>query len=500
LAAILVLAAVLRMGALDKPLYVDEIVTITVASQPLGRMAEAMREIDASPALYPLLLHFWLGVSHTDVWVRALSAIFGMLAVPMVGLVAARAFGWRAGLAAAYIMALAPGHVHYAQYVRSYSLFTLLASAHVWLFIEWLDEQVPVTRRRAAAAVIVTTALFYTHYLSVLLFAGEGLVALWRVRDLRRRVLSWGSVGAVAGILFLPGIPLLLHNVRFDRVRNADRPNPPALHRLVPNVAADMIIGQQRLGFSDPSIRRATLGLAAAVFPTLWLIGLVRGVRARPDMVLVLCAVSVVPIAIYLISGRKLVAVRFFLPFAAGSIALLGYGLSSLSGKLRWIGVVAVAAICTVPLWHFYRSFSWSYDHREVARAIGEASRPGDVILVTHPYEAFYYRWYLGTRLPVRGLVFTPLDEQDSYVIKPEGVRFDRARARIVETAARHPRMWLVGQSPRSFASDAGEEAKVLAWMDQTFTRVIDLGVLTASDPVVRLYEVRGPSRPESIR
>src|ERR1017187_4458332 len=76
------LAAVLRVGALGKPLYIDEIVTLTVATQPLASMAGVMRQIDASPALFPLLLHFWLTISHADVWARLLPAIFGLLAVP----------------------------------------------------------------------------------------------------------------------------------------------------------------------------------------------------------------------------------------------------------------------------------------------------------------------------------------------------------------------------------------------------------------------------------
>ena len=38
------------------------------------------------------------------------------------------------------------------------------------------------------------------------------------------------------------------------------------------------------------------------------LVGRVRGARGRPDLVVILCAVSLVPIAVYLGSGRKLVA------------------------------------------------------------------------------------------------------------------------------------------------------------------------------------------------
>jgi hypothetical protein len=499
---ILILAAALRLIALDKPLYVDEISTITIASQPLGRMAEAMRETDASPALYPLLLHAWIGISRADAWVRLLSAICGVLAVLMVGMLAGRAFGWPAGVAAAFIIAIAPPHVHYSQYVRSYSLFTLLAASHIWLVIGWLDDEggSPVTPGRAAAVALATAALLYTHYLSVLLLAGEGLVALWRLRTMRRRVLLLGASVAAGGLLFLPGVPLLLHNAAFDRLRNADRPARPPLVRVVPDLALELVVGQRPLGFANPRTRRVALTAAAVVFPLLWLQGVIRGIRRRPYAVVALCAVSVLPVALYLLSGRKMVAVRFFVPFAVGSIALLGYGLASLGWRRRAAAAIALVVLAAIPLWHYYRSFTWSYDHRLVARAIAERSRPGDIILVTHPYEAFYYRWYLGTRLPVRGLTFTPIDEQDAYVIKPPPVRFEQARSRVAAAAADHPRLWVIGQSSRSFASDPREEARVLEWMDRTYARAADLAAVVGPDPVVRLYERRPSAGAEPAR
>lgn len=492
LAAIMIVATALRLAALDKPLYIDEIVTITMASQPLAAMAGAMRQIDASPVFFPLLLHAWMGVSQADAWVRLLPAIFGILAVPAVGLIACRAFGWRAGLAAAAVMAIAPAHVHYAQYVRSYSLFTLFVALHVLAVMEWTNPRVRLTLRRVAVLVLLTTALLYTHYLSLLLLPAEGLFVLGHVRKGPERVVAWTAAVVCALLLFLPGVPLLLHNMTFDRVRNASRPERAPLVRLVPDLVGELSVGQRIIGFDDPRIRRATLSAAAVLFPTLFAAGLVAGFRGRRDRTLLLLAVSLVPLAIYIGSGRRLVAVRFFLPFMAGYVAILGCGLASLRAPLaRAAAGAALVLVCAVPLWHFFTDFEWSYDHRGVAQAIAAASQPGDIILVVHPYEALYYRWYLGDRMPAIGMVFTALEDQKEYVIKPPSVEFSRARARIAAAASTHPRMWVIGQSPRSFASDAKEQARVLAWMDATYERAADLGNLTGNDPIVRLYTVK---------
>ncbi len=488
LAFILIVAAALRVSALDKPFYVDEMTTITVASQPLESMARVMRLIDASPALYPLLLHGWLTVGHHDAWVRLLSAIFGFLAVVVVWKIVAREFGSRAGLLAAAVMAISPGHVHYSQYVRSYSLFTLLAALHVGLVVEWSRSASRPGPGRFAAIVLVTTAMLYTHYLSLLLVATTGVFMLWRYRRSARVVVPWVAAMAACGVLFLPGVPLLQHNVTFDRVRNADRPDPPPFRELAPTLVAELGAGQRSLGFGDPVVRRTTLIAAALLLPGLAAIGFLRGWRIAPASVILLAAVAIVPPVLYVGSGRRLVAVRFFLPFMVGYLGLIGIGLSSLR---RWRAIaagVAVVAIAAVPLTHYYARHTWSYDHRSVALAIGGASRPGDALVTVHPFETLYYRWYLGDTMPIEGLVFTPLEEQETYVIKPPPLDLERAREKVQHVAARHPRFWVVGQTTRSFASDAADEALLLEWLDSHFERIADLDRLTGGDPHIRLY------------
>ena len=493
-AGLLLLAVGLRAIGLGKPLYIDEIVTIRVAAEPLASMAGVMRQIDASPALYPVLLHAWISISHADAWVRLLSVLFGVLAVAVVGAIAARVLGWRVGLAATAIMAIAPAHIHYSQYVRSYSLFTLLAACHVWLLLAWFDRAAPRSPRRTwLAIVVVTVALCYTHYLSLLLFAAEGLAALLLAAGRWRQIIAWGGAIALAGVLFLPGIPLLAENMKWDRLRNEERPERPAAVKLVPNLVAELSVGQQILGFDDPVARRLTLGAAAVIFPALWLTGLVRGLRTRATTTVALSVLAWLPLAFYLVAGRRLVAVRFFLPFMAGYISVLALGWVSLGRALRVLAGVAVVVVCSVPLWRYYTEFTWSYDHRRVAEVLAARAQPGDVLLFVHPYEAFFYHWYLGDRLPMRGLVFTALEDQPGYVIKPPQLEFEPARARVERAAAEFSRLWVVGQSRRSFASDPSEQARLLAWMDARFRPLGDLDAVTDGDPEIRLYAARVP-------
>ena len=512
LACVLVLGAALRVGALDTPLYIDEIVTLTVAAQPLDRMARAMRLIDASPALTPLLLHAWLTPFDSDAWARSLMALFGWLTIPMAYAAGSRAFDRESGLWAAFGAAMAPSLVHYSQYVRGYSLFTLLSVTHLWLALGWFcrrpargtpppsaadgPTQVPSSERPSLAATLavtgVVTAMLYTHYLSLLYFVAPGTLALVRLRRQRARASAWVAAHGLAAVLFLPGVPLLAHNIQADAVRNEERPLPPPAHVLVPNVALEMFVGQRALGFSDPTVRRSTLVAAAVVFPALVIMAAASGWRDRRCAVLLLLGTAVVPLAIYVVTGRRLVAVRFFLPSTVAGLVLAGYALRLLRVPARTAAAVALAVLAAVPLWHFYTAHEWSYDHRRVARAIQAEARPGDVMLVVHPYEALYYRRYLGNGFPIIGATFTPLSEQAEYVIKPEPLDAIAAIPRLETSLRSARRVWVVGESRRSFASSEPEERRLLAWMERRYGELARLDALTGGDPAVRLYRADG--------
>lgn len=503
LLAILVLGGGLRVLALTKPFYVDEVTTLTVASRPLSSMGEVMRKIDASPALYPVALHLWLKLSHSDWWARLLSALIGTGVVWAVWGLGRSVFGERTGLWAAFVVAIAPIHVEYAQYVRSYSLFTLLAVLQLWAFVRCLVPGAEDARRPWSAFVwfaLATAAMLYSHYLSLLVLVPEGLYALWRFREAPRRVFQTGGAVVVAAVLFLPGVPLLRHNIEFDAQRNLDRVAAPPAYKVLPDLFGELALGRRSLGFSDPTVRRTTLAIGSVLFPLLLVAGVAAGWRRHRAATVLLVSFAVVPVIIYVLSGRTLVHTRFFLPFGIAFLIVVAHGLASF-GRRTAVGLaLALTVLCGVPITHFVRHFNWSYDHKSVASAIDTRWQPGDIILFVHPFETFHYQWYLGTERSVMGLTFTPLVEQTTYVIKPKPLDVEVAKTRTLAAARAHDRVWIVGQSPRSFSfGDDAQERELLAWMDARLGRLDDLGVLTGDDPVVRLYRGRAATEARAV-
>ena len=79
-AAVAVVAAslVLRFWT-RSDLWLDEALTVNIASQPLHQIPSLLRR-DGAPPLYYFMLHVWMGwFGHSDVATRSLSGVVGVV-------------------------------------------------------------------------------------------------------------------------------------------------------------------------------------------------------------------------------------------------------------------------------------------------------------------------------------------------------------------------------------------------------------------------------------
>ena len=94
---VLAVSLVLRFWT-RSDLWLDEALTVNIARLPLHEIPSFLRR-DGSPPLYYVLLHFWMGWFGTsDVAVRSLSGVFGVITLPLVWLAGRRLGGDPAGL------------------------------------------------------------------------------------------------------------------------------------------------------------------------------------------------------------------------------------------------------------------------------------------------------------------------------------------------------------------------------------------------------------------
>src|SRR4051812_15132690 len=169
----------LATGALRGGYWIDEGISVGIASHPLADIPRVLSQ-DGNPPLYYLLLHSWMQVTGTsEAATRALSLIFAILAVPASFWAGARVFDRRAGALAAAGAAGSPFLTYYAQETRMYSLVVLLS---ILASASFVLAFVRGERRHVVWLGVWLALLLYTHTWGAFLAAAMGgaWLVMWR--------------------------------------------------------------------------------------------------------------------------------------------------------------------------------------------------------------------------------------------------------------------------------------------------------------------------------
>jgi mannosyltransferase len=182
-----VLLRVLLIGS--KSLWLDEVLSLRVTTAGLPALLAGASE-GYHPPLYYAFLHFWIQLGQTEAVLRLPSALFGVLTIPLIYLLARDLGGIGVALSTAWLVALSPLLVWYSQEFRSYSLLVALAVLSSLALVRLL------LRPHVgwwALYVAATVAALYTHYGAVqMLFVQVALgLVLLAQRRLRLHALVW---------------------------------------------------------------------------------------------------------------------------------------------------------------------------------------------------------------------------------------------------------------------------------------------------------------------
>jgi mannosyltransferase len=161
--------------------------------------------------LYLFILHYWMAAFGTsEVAVRSLSVLFGVLAIPVIYLMGRRLFKEEVGLLAALILALSGFNVQYSQEARMYTLMVLLALLSMYFFIRFLQR---ATVAISVAYVVCTTLLLYTHVYGAFVVIAQNvylLTLLFLSRERAFRLRHWIGLQALVVAFFGPWISFLI--------------------------------------------------------------------------------------------------------------------------------------------------------------------------------------------------------------------------------------------------------------------------------------------------
>ena len=204
--AVIVIGFAAQFGAMrSRYLSPDEAFNLSFAG---GRdLMDAYQGSKATPhpPLFFLLMHFWMRLGRSELFLRSLSAFFGAAFLWFLYRWSLRLFGRTAGFVALLFGVFSPALLPLSSEVRGYSLFLLLSAAGLAAFEIAVDSDSPAGM---AASFLLLWLAILSHYGALFIVLALAVYAPFRLRKRRssRKVVAFwaaGQVGAWFLCLFL---------------------------------------------------------------------------------------------------------------------------------------------------------------------------------------------------------------------------------------------------------------------------------------------------------
>ena len=447
-----------------KSLWLDEASSVWIVHLRWPEFLRLLWWGEANMALYYFLLRGWIHLGSSELWLRSLSALFGVAAIPATYAFGTRFLGRKVGFMAAALLAVHSFHIHYSQDLRSYSLVTLLLILSSYAFLIILET--PGRTSSWMLYIASSTLAIYAH-----VFAAFVLVSQWLVptpRKIKRlganRVLAAAAaMGALIGPI--AAVVVREHKEQLNWV--------PAM-----NLAGLLELVEDLLGAGAASSEGTVRGLALlTVYVATWVVALVIFFRARRNgaaesarrmTVPLLVSWFIFPIiAMMGISlSKPILYPRYVAMCVPAAVLLAAWGLAAVAESVprgRWVSAILFLIMAGLTLrgaWDHYASFkTYGNDWRGVTRYILSHAQHDDAIVFFTPSGYREYLYYVerergaDTSIPVPVALF-PLPADTS------GIQ-NHTRS--------YPRVWLVLHQLRSSATTDAQTSVIRAALESQF-------------------------------
>lgn len=222
---LVIIALIMRVHHLtDISLWHDEAFSALLIKYSWSEMIYRIG-LDVHPPLYYIVLRIWstfFGDSLLSL--RAFSAFFGVLAVPVAYAFVKTAFkNSKAAFWSALLIALNPFFVYYVTEARMYTFGAFLLLLTAYVLVKGIDSQLesdynlaarPIHKRYYFFFGLLSVAMLYTHYylaFSIFALGLYGLVVLFKNYGFKVINYLWLGISvALSFLLFVPWIPTFL--------------------------------------------------------------------------------------------------------------------------------------------------------------------------------------------------------------------------------------------------------------------------------------------------
>ncbi len=432
----ILVAFALRMYRLgQQPLAWDEGWSIGLSSLSWAEI-NRITALDVHPPLYYYLFKLWLGLGRTELLMRFLSVVAGMVTLPLsyvTGRAWAHSFNSEQaegiGLGAVCIAAISPFLLYYAQVARMYALCAALTLLATYCL---LSASRTGRIELYAGFVLSAVAALYTFYYTAFVLAAVGIYVFLTQPRRRLRLLV---AGAVVVLLYAPW---LLYALPSMWLRVGARTGMAFGLTDVGRFFADGVYG---LVFAYEAGWLAVWAVAALIAGAAALAWLDR--KPLRGLLLPMLAVLLTVMAVSVGAKAHMFAARYLIAASPFLALLLAWAVDVGQRRAPWLGVLAgivlvASAVPTLTHYVYRKSYevSGSFDPGADYRYLqGKTSRDDLVVFNVLSLAGLYERYR------------TPGDAGWSYVLRWDPViePLDTALAeRVLPAAGQHRRLWFV--------------------------------------------------------
>ena len=410
---LILVAAYLRFHQIDhQSLWNDEGNSLRLAERAIPDLIAASR-LDIHPPGYYLVLKGWIAVmGESELALRSLSALVGVMTVACVYALGKQLFADGVGVMAALLVTFNTFSLYYAQEARMYALLALLAAASMLAFVRWVERP---RWRRAIPLALINAAGLYTQYVFPFVMITQGVMVLLRLtihhnrRPRTELVLRYLALNLLTIALFLPQAAEAWRQVsQWPRTGQAVEFATGA-----GTLIQWLTLGKTAVDVSWVVYLLLALFALASLLPDWRTLALPSWWRR--SLPFVWLAISVVPFfALGLFREANL---KFLLPVQIAVALIIGRGLwllwqlgspnlfilvEALPRIVAGIGLFALFTVASDALPALYDNLRFARpDYRAMAQTISADPREGDAILLDAPNQEEVFRYYYHSTAPI---------------------------------------------------------------------------------------------------
>lgn len=377
---IIALGVILRfccLGAND--LWFDEASAVLKAAESGGNIHVLLAQHHPI-AFFEILLFYWGKIGGSEVMLRLPAVLCGSATIVVVFLLGRTFFGATTALISAFLFAISPFHIHYAQEIRMYAFTAFFGSLSLYFFARAL-----LTARVTfwICCLLFGVATICLHPLAVFIPISQLVFFLLFAKEYRVLSKTWLLLGAIAACLAASWILLIRGGLNIRLLYWAPQPTVQSLFTTFKNFAVGYHAGK-------------TVALCITpLFLFLALCGIVKGgADKKPAIFLSLCIALPLLLVFFISQLMSCYVDRYFIISSIPYYILVAKGASEFRLWLRTLMVGLIAVCAGLSLNNYYNNIlpgtgtdhigvTAKKEHKKAAEYVIQHYRAGDGILHT---------------------------------------------------------------------------------------------------------------------